>query len=83
MHDSTMASWSGIYDKVDSLYETRGVKVVVDSAFASDGRPSVYKSYQTNIDNRGNVRQNSHIQRQATSVRQLSEWGFLGSCCNG
>lgn len=78
MHDSTMASWSGIYEKVDSLYETRGVKVVVDSAFASDGRPSVYKSYQTNIDNRGNVRQNSHIQRQATSVRQLSEWGMRG-----
>ena len=36
------------------------------------------KSYQSNIDNRGNVRQNSQIQRQATSVRQMAEWGMRG-----
>jgi DDE superfamily endonuclease len=78
MHDSTMANWSGIYKKLDDLFTRRGAKIVVDSAFASDNRNSLYKSYQSNINNRGNVRQNSHVQRQATSVRQLSEWGMRG-----
>ena len=78
MHDSTMASWSGIYDKIDALFESTGAKVVVDSAFSSEGRNSMIKSYQSNIDNRGNVRQNSQIQRQATSVRQMAEWGMRG-----
>jgi DDE superfamily endonuclease len=78
MHDSTLAKWGGLYDKIDELYRTRQAKVVVDSAFASDKRDSVYKSYQCNMDNNGNVRQNSIIQRQATSVRQLSEWGMRG-----
>jgi hypothetical protein len=78
MHDSTMASWSGIYDKIDALFESAGAKVVVDSAFSSEGRNSMIKSYQSNIDNRGNVRQNSQIQRQATSVRQMAEWGMRG-----
>jgi hypothetical protein len=55
MHDSTMASWSGIYKKLDDLYETTGAKVVVDSAFASEHCQSVYKSYQSNIDNQGRV----------------------------
>jgi DDE superfamily endonuclease len=76
MHDSTMAKWGGIYDKVDDLYRTHGVKIVVDSAFSLEGRDSVYKSYQNNIDNHGNVRQALNIQKQATSVRQLSEWGM-------
>ena len=78
MHDSTLAKWGGLYDKIDALYRTRQAKVVVDSAFASEQRDSVYKSYQCNIDNQGNVRQNSIIQRQATSVRQMSEWGMRG-----
>jgi hypothetical protein len=50
-----MASWSGIYKKSDDLYETTGAKVVVDSAFASEPCESVYKSYQSNIDNQGRV----------------------------
>ena len=51
---------------------------MVDSAFAADDRPSLYKSFQSNIDNRGNVRQNSQVQNQATSVRQMAEWGMRG-----
>ena len=78
MHDSSMAKWSGLYDKVDGLYNRRGSKIVVDSAFAADDRPSLYKSFQSNIDNRGNVRQNSQVQNQATSVRQMAEWGMRG-----
>jgi hypothetical protein len=76
VHDSTMAKWGGLYQKIDDMYRIHGVKIVVDSAFASDARDSVYKSYQNNIDNDGNVRQAFDIQRQATAVRQLSEWGM-------
>jgi DDE superfamily endonuclease len=76
MNDSTMAKWGRIYDKIDELYASRGVKIVVDSAFASDRRDSVYKSYQNNFDQNGNIRQNAEIQRQATAVRQMSEWGM-------
>jgi hypothetical protein len=73
-----MANWGGLYEKVDDLYTSRGAKIVVDLAFASDWRQSVYKSYQSNIDNQGNVRQSLQIQRQATLVRQMSEWGMRG-----
>jgi hypothetical protein len=37
------------------MYRIYGVKIVVDSAFASKARDSVYKSFQNNIDNDGNV----------------------------
>jgi hypothetical protein len=76
MHDSTMAKWGRLYDKVDELYATMGVKIVVDSAFTSERQDSMYKSYQNNIDQDGNVQQSSQIQRQATAVQQMSEWGM-------
>jgi hypothetical protein len=37
---------------------------------------SMFKSWQSNIDNQSYVWQNSQVQRQPTSVRQLSEWGM-------
>jgi hypothetical protein len=55
MHDSTMASWSGIYKKLDDLYETTGAQVVVVSAFALEHCQLVYKSYHSNIDNQGRL----------------------------
>jgi hypothetical protein len=39
---------------------------------------SVYRLYQSNIDNQGNVDLYLQIQRQATLVRQMSEWGMRG-----
>jgi hypothetical protein len=77
-HDSTMANMSMVYTLVDDIYLRVGSKIVVDSAFASDGRPSLYKSHQNNFDAHGNQRQNPLLHRQATSVRQLSEWGMRG-----
>jgi len=78
LHDSTMANMSMVYTMVDEIHHRVGSKIVVDSAFASDGRPSLYKSHQNNFDRRGNQRQNPILHRQATSVRQLSEWGMRG-----
>jgi DDE superfamily endonuclease len=76
VHDSTMAKWGGLYQKVDNMYRIYGVKIVVDSAFASKARDLDYKSFQNIIDNDGNVQQAFDIQQQATSVRLLSEWGM-------
>jgi hypothetical protein len=78
MHDSSMARQGGVYSKIDALFAERGAMIVVDSAFSSEMRQSVYKSYQSNVDNQGRVRQNSQVQKQATAVRQLSEWGMRG-----
>jgi hypothetical protein len=71
-----MANMSMVYRLVDHIYLWIGSKIVADSAFASDGRPSLYKSHQNNFDQRGNQQQNPLVHRQATSVRQLSKWGM-------
>ena len=79
LHDSTLASWSEIYNKVDQVHELCGGKVVVDSAFASHKSKSLIKSHQSNINTQnGTVRSCSAVHRAATSVRQLSEWGMRG-----
>jgi hypothetical protein len=51
---------------------------VVDLAFLADWHASVYKSFQTNFDKQGNVRQNAAVQQQVPLVRQLAEWGMRG-----
>lgn len=79
-HDSTMANMSGIYDLVDDLYQRRGTRIGVHFAFGwlLQIAEKVYKSYHDIIDRNGNVRQNSEVHKQATSVWQLSEWGMCG-----
>jgi hypothetical protein len=32
MHDSTIADYTGVYDKLERVFETTGGKVIVDSA---------------------------------------------------
>jgi hypothetical protein len=60
------------------MYNRRGSKIVVDSAFSAESRQSVYKSHQDNIDRNGNIRQDPEVHKQATSVRQMAEWGMRG-----
>ena len=78
VHDSTMAQMSGIYDKIDDVYRRTGARVVVDSAFSKNDRNSLIKSFANNIDRNGRARQLNSVNRDATSVRQLSEWGMRG-----
>jgi hypothetical protein len=78
VHDSTMAEQSGIYNKINTIYEATGGKVVVDSAFGQKSRPSLIKSNADNIDRQGDARQNNQLNKEATSIRQLSEWGMRG-----
>jgi DDE superfamily endonuclease len=77
-HDSTLALMSGIYDKIDDVYARDRMRVVVDSAFSKESRVSLLKSHQNNIDRMGRVRMTARQFADATSVRQLSEWGMAG-----
>ena len=73
-----MANCSGIYDSIDKPYVHTGGRVVVDSAFGKQDRNSLIKSYANNIDQQGRARQSTSVNRDATSVQQLSEWGMQG-----
>jgi hypothetical protein len=78
LHDSTLATWSRIYDAISEIYERTGAKVVVDSAFAAGDSNSMIKSFQDVTDRNGGMRQNPRVNRAATSVRQMAEWGMRG-----
>jgi hypothetical protein len=71
-HDSTMADY-GVYEKMERIYLEHGAKVVVDSAFGVGNREFLIKSAQQDpIGGPAGVA----VNRAATSVRQLSEWGM-------
>ena len=71
-HDSTMAEY-GMYERMDRIYRDTGGKVVVDSAFNLGTRDCMIQS--SNVDPMGG-HDAVAVNRDATSVRQLSEWGM-------
>jgi hypothetical protein len=73
VHDSTMARISGIYEKIDEVYDKTGGRVVGDSAFTG-ASTSILRSGQRRIQDDG--RPTTKMTRDATSIRQLSEWGM-------
>ena len=72
-HDSTMADY-GVYEEMEQLYDSHGVKVVVDSAFNLRGKAFLIKSSQEDPMNNGAA--GVQLNRAATSLRQLSEHGM-------
>ena len=70
-HDSTMADY-GIYEGMEEIYLRTGAKVVVDSAFKIGNKSYVVKSSQQDPQHAQDLIRN----RDATSIRQLSEWGM-------
>ena len=70
-HDSTMADY-GIYQGIEHIYQLCGGKIVVDSAFNLSNADYLIKSSQQDPLTPHLLLQN----RQATSIRQLSEWGM-------
>lgn len=78
-HDSTMAEY-GVYEKMETIYERTGGVVVVDSAFKMKGSKYLIRSQQNDPDTiTTSMAENAEaivINRQATAVRQLSEWGM-------
>jgi len=78
MHDSTMAHNSGVYQKIDDIFDRIGYQVVVDSAFAAKNSDSLIKTIKDNMDSNGNIIMSLSKLNQAKAVRILSEWGMRG-----
>ena len=74
MHDSELAFFGGVYERLRENYEKHGGKCVMDSAFCSRGNAFVIKSAQ---DVTLGEDANEYIMlREATSMRQAAEWGM-------
>jgi len=81
LHDSTIADWGGIYEKLGKFYELHQGKCVADSAFSSSSHDFLIKS-APNHDQKTRDLTEFHLRTQATKLRQASEWGmraFQGS----
>jgi len=80
VHDSQVAYWRRVYDKLSTMYQETGRKCTVDSAFSKVNRPFLIKSSQdylvstmpTCLEQRLGIQQ----KRQATSMRQAAKWGM-------
>jgi hypothetical protein len=71
-HDSTMADWGGLYDRLKQVYNETGLKFVIDSAFSSSTVDFLIKSFQDY--DRDDVLESIAEKRAATSMRQSAEW---------
>ncbi len=80
LHDSTVADWGKIYEKLERVYNLTGAKTTVDSAFTTVGKPFLIKSSQDEFGNRADTeidaRTQIRINKDATSMRQSAEWGM-------
>ena len=82
MHDSTVAEWGRVYDKLKMAFQTHGGQCVVDSAFSKHHYTFLIKSSQDCVVGSDGTRESIATFRQATSARQASEWAmraFQGS----
>jgi hypothetical protein len=46
MHDSTIADYTGVYDKLERVYEATGGRVIVDSAFKLRNNPTLFEPHR-------------------------------------
>jgi hypothetical protein len=74
-HDSTIAEWGKIYEKLGYVYQMVGGKCTVDSAFSKKRHDFLIKSSQT-IDPETDDAQDYVVNTEATSMRQSAEWGM-------
>ena len=70
-HDSNIADY-GLYERLEFIYNRDGGQVVVDSAYKVGDAPFLIKSSNIDPFNEDEIL----INRDATSIRQLSEWGM-------
>jgi hypothetical protein len=80
VHDSQVAEFGNIYNRLEEVYLSTGAKCCVDSAFGNVTRNYLYKSCQdllgSNAPTRGERLLDLQKKRQATSARQTAEWGM-------
>jgi hypothetical protein len=74
VHDSQIAEYGNIYNKLEWMYERDDAQCTVDSAFGNVSRKYLIKSSQELIHIRNNI--DREIARDATSMRQSAEWGM-------
>jgi hypothetical protein len=70
-HDSTVSDF-GVYERLQFLYEEYSAKTVADSAFVGKRPYLVLSGQEESSQNAAEVLE----QRDATSVRQMAEWGM-------
>ena len=71
MHDSSQADY-GVYDDLGLIYDKFGATVVVDSAFTKAEHDFLIRSSQQDPETEEDIL----VNKDATSIRQLSEWGM-------
>ena len=81
-HDSTVADWGKLCDKLEQVFNETGLKFVIDSAFCTINIPFLIKSSQDDLtagdemltldDQLADIAK----RREATSMRQSAEWGM-------
>eukprot|EP00957_Ditylum_brightwellii_P168867 12853289-Ditylum_brightwellii.AAC.1 len=76
MHDNTAVEYGLIYKKLACLFDRYGAKKVVVSAFSLKRNEFLIKSSQKDV--RSKTPRELVLNKQATSVCQLSEWGMRG-----
>jgi hypothetical protein len=72
-HDSQIADYGDIYDKLETVYQQDGGQCTIDSAFGNVNREFLINSSQELIHTLSYHAQS--IARDATSMRQSAEWG--------
>jgi hypothetical protein len=74
VHDSQIADYGNIYEKLQSVYERDGAQCTMDSAYGNVSQNFLIKSLQDLIHIHNCSERN--IARDATSMRQSAEWGM-------
>lgn len=78
VHDSLIAEWGSIYDKLGRVYDTCGGTCTVDSAFSARRNQYLIKSGQQRLvgETRAELIRHIRLNAEATSMRQSAEWGM-------
>jgi hypothetical protein len=81
VHDSQVAEFGNIYNKLEDVYLLTGGKCCVDSEFGNVNRNYLYKLCQDLLGSSAPTRRERILdlrkKREATSARQTAEWGML------
>jgi DDE superfamily endonuclease len=76
VHDSAVAEYGNIYDKLERINISTGGRVTADSAFSARSYPFIIKSGTTINDDATTHGLEAEIAAEATSMRQSAEWGM-------
>ena len=82
VHDSQVAWWENIYNKLEIVWNSDGLKCVLDSAFRKVNREFLinssrdYMTADAGITDEQLMIENLQSKRAATSMRRSTEWGM-------